>query len=173
MLQQPGVVPDGQFLVLVSSVVPDVQSLCLCERRSFASDAAIWSLTNVITYNAAIDARADRRAEIWLHWMEEAAVAEPQLALTPSPTVLSRTCAPRRVRLIVQSSGSSSWSEHEVARFGRARRMAMLAPAALFVETGVGLELLCWDTPTAKRFTVQATGKTTQPSMWVCVEVLN
>jgi nitrate/nitrite transporter NarK len=92
--------------------------------------------------------------------------------LTPSPTVLSRTCAPRRVRLIVQSSGSSSWSEHEVARFGRARRMAMLAPAALFVETGVGLELLCWDTPTAKRFTVQATGKTTQPSMWDCVEVL-
>jgi hypothetical protein len=54
-------------------------SLCLCERRSFASDAAIWSLTNVITYNAAIDARADRRAEIWLHWMEEAAVAKPQL----------------------------------------------------------------------------------------------
>jgi nitrate/nitrite transporter NarK len=50
--------------------------------------------------------------------------------------------------------------------------MAMLAPAALFVEAGKCLEPLCWDTPTAKRFTVQATGKTTQPSMWDYVEVL-
>jgi NNP family nitrate/nitrite transporter-like MFS transporter len=51
-------------------------------------------------------------------------------------------------------------------------RTAMLVPAALFVVTAVCLKLFCWDTPTAKRFTVQATGKTTQPSMWDYVEVL-
>jgi nitrate/nitrite transporter NarK len=50
--------------------------------------------------------------------------------------------------------------------------MAMLVPTALFVVTAVCLKLFCWDTPTAKRFTVQATGKTTQPSMWDYVEVL-
>jgi hypothetical protein len=50
--------------------------------------------------------------------------------------------------------------------------MARLWPAALFVETAVCLKLFCWDTPTARRFTVQATGKKTQPSMWDYVEVL-
>jgi nitrate/nitrite transporter NarK len=51
-------------------------------------------------------------------------------------------------------------------------RMAMLVPAALFDVTAVCLKLFCWDTPTARRFTVQATGKTTRPSMWDYVEVL-
>jgi nitrate/nitrite transporter NarK len=53
-----------------------------------------------------------------------------------------------------------------------AGRMAMLVPAALFDVTAVCLKLFCWDTPTARRFTVQATGKTTRPSMWDYMEDL-
>ena len=50
--------------------------------------------------------------------------------------------------------------------------MAMFVPAALLDVKAVCLKLFCWDTPTARRLTVQATGKRTLPSMWDCVEVL-
>jgi nitrate/nitrite transporter NarK len=50
--------------------------------------------------------------------------------------------------------------------------MAMIVPTALCDVTAVCLKPFCWDTPTAKRFTVQATGQTTRPSMWDYMEVL-
>ena len=50
-------------------------------------------------------------------------------------------------------------------------RVAMIVPAVLFIITAACLKLLCWDTPTAKRFDVSVTGKTTKPSMWDYVEV--
>ena len=50
-------------------------------------------------------------------------------------------------------------------------RVAMMVPAVLFVITAACLKLLCWDTPTAKRFDVSVTGKTNQPSLWDYVEV--
>ena len=34
------------------------------------------------------------------------------------------------------------------------------------------MKLLCWDTPTAKRFDVSVTGKTQKPSLWDYVVVL-
>jgi len=51
-------------------------------------------------------------------------------------------------------------------------RVAMLVPGAMFLVTAVGLKLLCWDTPLAKRFTTADTGKTGGASMWDYVEVL-
>ena len=39
-------------------------------------------------------------------------------------------------------------------------RVAMIVPAVLFIITALCLKLLCWDTPTAKRFDVSVTGKT-------------
>ena len=50
-------------------------------------------------------------------------------------------------------------------------RVAMIVPAVLFVITAACLKLLCWDTPTAKRFDVSVTGKTKKPSLWDYVEV--
>jgi len=50
-------------------------------------------------------------------------------------------------------------------------RVAMIVPAVLFIITAACLKLLCWDTPTAKRFDVSVTGKTKKPSMWDYVEV--
>merc|ERR1719230_1022926 len=48
----------------------------------------------------------------------------------------------------------------------------MCFPAVAFLVCAVGLKLLCWDTPTMKRFTTAATGKTTGISMWDYVVVL-
>merc|ERR1719446_1346891 len=39
-------------------------------------------------------------------------------------------------------------------------RVAMVVPGVLFLLTALGMKLLCWDTPTAKRFTTAETGKT-------------
>jgi NNP family nitrate/nitrite transporter-like MFS transporter len=51
-------------------------------------------------------------------------------------------------------------------------RVAMVVPGVLFLITAAGIKLLCWDTPTAKRFTTAVTGKTQGASMWDYVEVL-
>ena len=51
-------------------------------------------------------------------------------------------------------------------------RVAMIVPAVLFVLCAVTLKLLCWDTPTAKRFDVAVMGKSQKPSLWDYVEVL-
>ena len=51
-------------------------------------------------------------------------------------------------------------------------RVAMIVPAVLFVSCAATMKLLCWDTPTAKRFDVAVTGKTQKPSLWDYVEVL-
>jgi len=51
-------------------------------------------------------------------------------------------------------------------------RVSMLVPAFCFIVTGILMELLCWDTPTMKRFDVSAVGKTKGPSMWDYVEAL-
>ncbi|CAK9051924.1 unnamed protein product [Durusdinium trenchii] len=51
-------------------------------------------------------------------------------------------------------------------------RVSMLIPAVLFVVCAAAIKLLCWDTPTAKRFNVALIGKTKKPSMWDYVEVL-
>ena len=50
-------------------------------------------------------------------------------------------------------------------------RVSMIVPAILFLLCAAALKLLCWDTPTAKRFDVTVTGKTKQPSLWDYVEV--
>jgi len=54
----------------------------------------------------------------------------------------------------------------------KAWRVAMIVPGALFLITAICMKLLCWDTPTAKRFTTADTGKTQGASMWDYVEVL-
>jgi nitrate/nitrite transporter NarK len=51
-------------------------------------------------------------------------------------------------------------------------RVAMIVPGTCFLITAICLKLLCWDTPTRKRFNVADTGKTTGASMWDYVEVL-
>ena len=51
-------------------------------------------------------------------------------------------------------------------------RVSMIIPAILFLICAAAMKLLCWDTPTAKRFDVAVTGKTKKPSMWDYVEVL-
>lgn len=51
-------------------------------------------------------------------------------------------------------------------------RVSMLVPAACFLITALCIKLLCWDTPTAKRFTTKETGKTQGASMWDYVEAL-
>jgi len=51
-------------------------------------------------------------------------------------------------------------------------RVAMIVPAVMFLICAICLKLLCWDTPTAKRFDVAVTGKTQKPSLWDYVEVL-
>ena len=55
---------------------------------------------------------------------------------------------------------------------GTAWRVAMIVPAVLFLICAANMKLLCWDTPTAKRFDVSATGKTQKPSLWDYVVVL-
>lgn len=50
-------------------------------------------------------------------------------------------------------------------------RAAMIVPAVLFVLCAVGIKLLCWDTPTKKRFCASDTGKSSV-SLWDYVEVL-
>ena len=50
-------------------------------------------------------------------------------------------------------------------------RVAMIVPAVLFLIVAAAMKLLCWDTPTAKRFDVSVTGKTKKPSLWDYVEV--
>jgi NNP family nitrate/nitrite transporter-like MFS transporter len=51
-------------------------------------------------------------------------------------------------------------------------RMAMIVPAVAFLITAVCMKLLCWDTPTKKRFTTAETGKTQGASMWDYIECL-
>jgi len=51
-------------------------------------------------------------------------------------------------------------------------RSAMIVPATLFIICALFLKIKCWDTPTAKRFTVADTGKTSKASMWDYVECL-
>ena len=51
-------------------------------------------------------------------------------------------------------------------------RIAMIVPAVLFLICAATMKLLCWDTPTAKRFDVSVTGKTQKPSLWDYVVVL-
>jgi len=48
----------------------------------------------------------------------------------------------------------------------------MLVPGGMFLIIALGIKLLCWDTPLAKRFTTADTGKTGGASMWDYVEVL-
>mmetsp|Transcript_28800 Transcript_28800/g.82792 ORF Transcript_28800/g.82792 Transcript_28800/m.82792 type:complete len:485 (-) Transcript_28800:382-1836(-) len=55
---------------------------------------------------------------------------------------------------------------------GIAWRFSMLVPALFFVAIAVCMKLLCWDTPTAKRFHTSETGKTKGASLWDYVEVL-
>ena len=50
-------------------------------------------------------------------------------------------------------------------------RVAMIVPAVMFLIVAASLKLLCWDTPTAKRFDVSITGKTQKPSLLDYVEV--
>jgi len=51
-------------------------------------------------------------------------------------------------------------------------RVSMVVPATLFLICAGTMKLLCWDTPTKKRFTVDVTGKTKDASMWDYVEAL-
>jgi len=51
-------------------------------------------------------------------------------------------------------------------------RAAMIVPAVMFLICALCMKLLCWDTPTAKRFDVAITGKTQKPSLFDYVEVL-
>jgi NNP family nitrate/nitrite transporter-like MFS transporter len=51
-------------------------------------------------------------------------------------------------------------------------RISMLVPAVLFLIIAVIMKLFCWDTPTAKRFDVSVTGKTSKASMWDYLECL-
>nr|WLD25268.1 nitrate transporter [Alexandrium pacificum] len=51
-------------------------------------------------------------------------------------------------------------------------RVAMFVPASLFVICAICMKLLCWDTPTQRRFDVARTGKTKGASLWDYVEVL-
>merc|ERR1719498_1861439 len=51
-------------------------------------------------------------------------------------------------------------------------RMAMIVPAILFLCTASVMKIKCWDMPTAKRFSVADTGKTSKASMWDYVECL-
>jgi len=54
----------------------------------------------------------------------------------------------------------------------KAWRVAMIVPGVMFLLVALCMKLLCWDTPTAKRFTTADTGKTQGASMWDYVEVL-
>merc|ERR1711963_809790 len=51
-------------------------------------------------------------------------------------------------------------------------RVAMFVPSFAFVCCALTIKLMCWDTPTKKRFDVADTGKTSSPSLWDYVECL-
>merc|ERR1719343_1404231 len=51
-------------------------------------------------------------------------------------------------------------------------RVAMFVPGTMFLICATCIKLLCWDTPTHKRFTTADTGKTSGASMYDYVEVL-
>merc|ERR1719432_581833 len=51
-------------------------------------------------------------------------------------------------------------------------RVSMLVPGCMFVLCAVCMKLLCWDTPTKKRFSTTDVGKTSGASLWDYVEVL-
>merc|ERR1712048_1526188 len=53
---------------------------------------------------------------------------------------------------------------------GTAWRVAMIVPAIAFVLCAICMKLLCWDTPTKRRFDVADTGKTSGASLWDYVE---
>merc|ERR1711870_179790 len=53
---------------------------------------------------------------------------------------------------------------------GTAWRVAMIVPAIAFVICAICMKLLCWDTPTKRRFDVADTGKTSSPRLWDYVE---
>jgi len=55
---------------------------------------------------------------------------------------------------------------------GTAWRVAMLVPAAMFLMCAATIKLKCQDTPTAKRFSVADTGKTSKASLWDYIECL-
>merc|ERR1711976_1008443 len=48
----------------------------------------------------------------------------------------------------------------------------MIVPGVLFVIIAITMKAFLWDTPTAKRFTVADTGKTSKASLWDYVECL-
>jgi len=51
-------------------------------------------------------------------------------------------------------------------------RLAMIFPAGLLFLTAIGLKLLCWDTPRARRFSPSVLGKSTPASVRDYLEVL-
>ena len=51
-------------------------------------------------------------------------------------------------------------------------RVAMIVPSVMFLLCALSMKLLCWDTPTAKRFDVSVTGKTQKPSLMDYCDVL-
>merc|ERR1719382_16196 len=51
-------------------------------------------------------------------------------------------------------------------------RMAMIVPGCMFVLCAICMKLLCWDTPTKRRFSTEDVGKTSSPSLWDYVECL-
>jgi NNP family nitrate/nitrite transporter-like MFS transporter len=51
-------------------------------------------------------------------------------------------------------------------------RVAMIVPGCMFVLCAVCMKLLCWDTPTKKRFSTTDIGKTSGASLWDYIEVL-
>jgi len=51
-------------------------------------------------------------------------------------------------------------------------RCSMIVPGVIFVLIALGMKLLCWDTPTAPRFTTADTGKTSKASLWDYVDCL-
>jgi hypothetical protein len=86
-----------------------------CPFAKIVFSGRIW--TQPLGLRACALSREARRAEIWLHKMEEAAVAELRLA----PDVVSYSAVLKAVaqcvRLTVRGDGSTVWSDHELAPF--------------------------------------------------------
>merc|ERR1712032_1378106 len=51
-------------------------------------------------------------------------------------------------------------------------RLSMVVPGIIFVLIALGMKLICWDTPTNRRFKPSDTGKTSKASLWDYVECL-
>merc|ERR1712222_152254 len=51
-------------------------------------------------------------------------------------------------------------------------RLSMVVPGVIFVLIALGMKLICWDTPTNRRFKTSDTGKTSKASLWDYVECL-